>query len=101
MLEQLFKKEKWVSETPSIGIQAGNGLTLMRKQQRTKLWELDHNYQCAVIGTCLTQDEVKKLLRSVGMPVDDTSSYVVHTAIVTLVSYNDFRSKKVQSYLNN
>lgn len=43
---------------------------------------------------------MKKLLRSVGMPVDDTSSYVVHTAIVTLVSYNDFRSKKVQSYLN-
>lgn len=51
MLEQLFKKEKWLDSTPSVAKQADNSFTLQQKQQRTKLWELDHNYHCAVIGT--------------------------------------------------
>ncbi len=71
-----------------------------KAQDRTKLWQLDHNYHCAVIGTCLTMDEVRKLLRSLRVDIHGVNSYDIHTSIVTLISYNDSRSKKVQSYLN-
>lgn len=70
------------------------------KQERTKIWELDHIYHCAVIGTCLTMDEVMKLLRSFNINLKENSAYDIHTTIVTLLSYPDYRSKKVQSYLN-
>lgn len=95
MLNQLFEKEKLIGDDLFFGVETSNNFTLHRKQQRTKLWELDHNYHCAVIGTCLTLDEVKKLLRSFLISVEDTSSYDIHTVIVTIISYNDFRSKKV------
>jgi hypothetical protein len=73
---------------------------LQKKSARTKLWQFDHNYHCAVIGTCLTMTEVKKLLNSLGINCNQTSAYDIHTAIVTLIAYNDRRSKKVQNYLD-
>ncbi|MCF6204749.1 MAG: DUF2325 domain-containing protein [Methylococcaceae bacterium] len=70
------------------------------KQSRTKLWELDHIYHCAIIGTCLTMDEVRRLLRSFRLNIDNDCSYEIHTTIVTLISFKDYPSKKVQSYLD-
>lgn len=76
-------------------------MKIMRfKQTRTKLWELEHNYHCAVIGTCLTMDEVKKLLRLLHVNVSDLCAYEIHVTIVSLISYHDFGSKKVQNYLD-
>lgn len=100
MLDQLFEKEIALDKFPLSDTKLIDSINLQTKQERTKLWELDHNYHCAVIGTCLTLEEVKKLLRSFHFTVNDSSSYDIHTAIVTIISFNDFRSKKVQSYLN-
>jgi len=100
MLNQLFEKERRLDKFPVINTKSIDSFDLQIKHERTKLWELDHNYHCAVIGTCLTMDEVKKLLRSFHVSVNDSSSYDIHTAIVTIISFHDFRSKKVQSYLN-
>lgn len=100
MFNQWLEKEVTIIDDPFLEKKTSNSLALQVKQQRTKLWELDHNYHCAVIGTCLTLDEVKKLLRSFLISVENTNSYDIHTAIVTIISYNDYRSKKVQSYLN-
>lgn len=73
---------------------------LKKKPVRTKLWQLDHNYHCAVIGTCLTMAEVKKLLNSFHVDCKRINAYDIHTTIVTMIAYNDFRSKKVQNYLD-
>ncbi|MCK5829305.1 MAG: DUF2325 domain-containing protein [Methylococcales bacterium] len=75
-------------------------LLLKNKPVRTKLWKLDHNYHCAVIGTCLTLAEVKKLLHSLQIDFSQCNTYEIHTTIVTMISYNDYRSKKIQSYLD-
>ena len=71
-----------------------------KKAVRAKLWSLDYNYHCALIGTCLTLTEVKKLLHSCHINYSGWNAYVIHSTIVTMISYNDFRSKKVQSYLD-
>lgn len=71
-----------------------------KKQDKVKLWHLGHHYHCAVIGTCLTIDEVKKLLRKLHTGTNDFPAYKLHTTIVTLISENNHLSKKVQSYLD-
>lgn len=100
MLEKFFANTAETNAWPLSSVKSAEILDLNIKKERTKLWDLDHNYHCAVIGTCLTLDEVKKLLRAFGAPVKGVNSYDIHTAIVTIISYNDFRSRKVQSYLN-
>lgn len=77
-----------------------NNFFFKKKTARTKLWQLDHNYHCAVIGTCLSLKEVKNLLTSLRVDYSHSNAYDIHTLIVTMISYNDYRSKKVQSYLD-
>jgi hypothetical protein len=76
------------------------GFDSKKKSARTKLWQLDHNYHCAVIGTCLTMAEVRKLLNSLDVFCKYNNAYDLHTAIVTMIAENNFRSKKVQHYLD-
>jgi len=71
-----------------------------KKNNKISLWQLDHIYHCSIIGTCLTMEEVKKLLRQLHVGIDGASTYDVHTAIVTLIAKNNHPSKKVQSYLD-
>ncbi len=100
MLNQSFEQEIIRDEFPSGIATSFDNVEPQIQQERTKLWEFDHHYHCAIIGTCLTMDEVRKLLRSFHMDINDSCSYAIHTTIVSLIAYNDFRSKKVQSYLN-
>ncbi len=90
MQESIQIKEKFRDWLPS----------QKKKQDKVKLWHLDHNYHCAVIGTCLTLDEVKKLLRQLHIGTNGFLPYELHTTIVTLISENNRPSKKVQSYLD-
>ena len=52
MFNQWLEKEVTIIDDPFLEKKTSNSLALQVKQQRTKLWELDHNYHCAVIGTC-------------------------------------------------
>ncbi len=100
MLNKIIEKEKTNARFPFNITKSIENVKSQIKQDRTKLWELDHIYHCAVIGTCLTMTEVKKLLRSFRIDITNSNSYEIHTTIVTLISYNDFPSKKVQNYLD-
>ena len=55
----------------------------MSKPKRKKLWELNKHYHCAVIGTCLSLPELRKIgrrmrLRDLGRRTD----YQLHATIV-------------------
>ncbi|BCG63173.1 MAG: hypothetical protein methR_P0867 [Methyloprofundus sp.] len=65
-----------------------------------RLWQLDHNYHCAIIGTCLTIAEVKKLLKQLRIGTHGYSAYELHSTIVTIIADNAFPSKKVQNFLD-
>jgi hypothetical protein len=100
MLNKIIEKEKNNAGFPFNITKSLENAKQQIKQNRTKLWELDHNYHCAIIGTCLTMDEVRRLLRSCRMNIDNDCSYEIHTTIVTLISFKDYPSKKVQNYLD-
>ena len=46
------------------------GMKIERKV-RKKLWEFPHNFQCSIIGTCLTLAEARKVGRKFGVISDD------------------------------
>ncbi|PLX60647.1 hypothetical protein [Sedimenticola selenatireducens] len=51
--------------------------------RRLKLWELEHRFHCAVLGTCLTLPELHKLIRQAGIELEPKhSDYDAHTALV-------------------
>ncbi len=90
MQDIIQKKEKFLDWLPS----------QEKQQDKVKLWHLDHIYHCAIIGTCLTMDEVKKILRQLHIGINGLPPYEIHTTIVTLISENNHPSKKVQAYLD-
>lgn len=102
----MCNKHQIVNTVSSIGnyifdsVSSTKESSLKKKPARTKLWQFDHNYHCAVIGTCLTMAEVKKLLNSFQVDCKRINAYDIHTTIVTMIAHNDFRSKKVQNHLD-
>jgi ElaB/YqjD/DUF883 family membrane-anchored ribosome-binding protein len=69
-------------------------------RQRRKIWELEHNYHCAVIGTCLTLSETRKMVSHFYSDTADMSDYDFHTYAVHMISYNDKPGKKIQNFLD-
>ena len=53
------------------------------RTQRYKLWELDHSFHCAILGTCVTMTELRKALRQSGLLLDpNASDYDAHRTVV-------------------
>lgn len=69
-------------------------------RQRKKVWELEHNYHCAIIGTCLTLEETRKMVSHFYSDTADMSDYDFHTYAVHMISYNDKPGKKIQNFLD-
>jgi len=69
-------------------------------RSRRKLWEFEHNYHCAIIGTCLSISEVRNLLKRFQIKVSEFSDYDIHTIAVTMIENNDSRTKKINNHLD-
>lgn len=101
---EIRKKTKY--STQKVKIMSGftksiENIRTQNSPERTKLWQLDHDYHCSLIGTCLSLEEVRRLMRPFySENIDTAHPYELHTAIVTMISYSDYRSKKIQNYLN-
>ena len=69
---------------------------------RKKLWELPHNFQCSIIGTCLTLEEARKIGRKFGAVCDDPSQLdaTIHTFIVREAGSKNMISIHVDRFLN-
>ena len=54
------------------------------RKTRKKLWEFPHNFQCYIVGTCLTLAEARKVGRKFGATSDDPTQLdaAVHSFIV-------------------
>lgn len=70
-------------------------------KQRRKIWELEHNYHCAVIGTCLTLLETRKLVSHFVQNTTNMSDYDFHTHAVHMISQNSKPGKKIQNVLDS
>lgn len=63
-----------------------NAGSLKVKTTRRKLWEIDERWMCAVIGTCLGVDELRKIAAEAKLRFPDgaPSDYQLHGALVQL-----------------
>jgi len=64
-----------------------------------KLWELSNHYHCPVIGTCLSVEELRKLVRQCGVEVEDDSDYALHSLFVSHASEANLLSRSAQKHL--
>ncbi len=74
----------------------------LERKTRKKLWEFPHNFQCSIIGTCLTLAEARKVGLKFGVTSDDPTQLdvAVHSFIVREASKQGLVSKHVCNLLN-
>jgi hypothetical protein len=73
----------------------------MKGTGRKKLWELEHCYHCAIIGTCLTLEELRKLHPKVwGTCEGRVTDYQVHVRFVAAAGEPCLASRLVQRRLD-
>jgi len=72
------------------------------RKTRKKLWEFPHNFQCSIVGTCLTLTEARKVGRKFGVTSDDPTQLdtAVHSFIVREASKQGLVSTHVCNLLN-
>ena len=74
----------------------------LERKTRKKLWEFPHNFQCSIVGTCLTLAEARKVGRKFGVTSDDPTQLdaAVHSFIVREASKQGLVSTHVCNLLN-
>ncbi len=76
-------------------------LLINRQTQRTKLNQLATHFHCSVIGTCLTLDELRKMVRQLKLSIKSTSSdHDLHSVFVNIASESSYTNRRLQKYLD-
>lgn len=85
----------------SVTVKRDDGM-MMGIKSRKKLWEFPHNFQCSIIGTCLTLGEARKIGRKFGVTSDDPTQLdaTIHSFIVRESSKKGLVSTHVCNLLN-
>ncbi len=67
---------------------------------KRRLWE-QADFQCSIIGTCLSLSELKRIIRRLAMPLDQNlSEFVIHATFVNLCKHAGREAKAVEKLLN-
>jgi hypothetical protein len=76
-------------------------LTEAASKKRLKLWDLKPHLHCAMLGTCLTMAEVRKLVRQSGIAIPANSSdHVLHSSLVNAAGSNNRAAKNLHKFLD-
>ena len=71
-----------------------------RPLHRKKIWEIDECFKCALIGTCLSRNELRKLgkekIYAVELCSDD---YLLHSNFIAIAGRQDQQGKALHKYL--
>ena len=68
---------------------------------RTKLWELHPRFHCPVLGTCLSIDELNKVMRQSGASLKSrVTDYELHVTLVTQAQERSLVTKNLQKTLD-
>ena len=73
-----------------------------RATKQKKLWEIDRNMMCSVIGTCLSMEEARRIGRRFGAKCDDETQIdsVIHAMLVRDCQEQNIISTQVNKFLN-
>lgn len=68
--------------------------------RRRKLWELPHAFHCALIGTCLSVPEMRKLAPHSGYDASKMTDYSLHTVVVGYCESRSALTEAIQRFLD-
>ena len=73
-----------------------------RATKQKKLWEIDRNMMCSVIGTCLSMEEARRIGNRFGAKCDDETQIdsVIHAMLVRDCQEQNIISTHVNKFLN-
>jgi hypothetical protein len=84
-----------MNESQELSKECPQQLDIPARQQRRKLWELDGRMHCPVIGTCLSIEDLKRVMRQSGIVMKaKASDFDYH---VTLVHASDKKSRAAKN----
>ncbi len=69
-------------------------------QRRTKIWEFHGNLHCSIIGTCLSTDELRHVLRKLEIVSPGSTDHELHAAAVSLAGRHDKAAKLLHKALD-
>lgn len=68
--------------------------------KRKKLWEIDESFKCALIGSCLSRTELRKLSREKVYAIEPgCNDYQLHAQFIRIAGRHDLRGKALHKYL--
>ena len=69
--------------------------------RRTKIWEFSTNLHCSIIGTCLSTNELRQVLRKFGLAWDSCTDHDLHAVAVSLASRRDDAARQLNKVLDH
>ena len=69
--------------------------------RRRRIWDLDGTFHCSIIGTCLSSDELRRLLRKLDLAPADATDHDLHGRGVGLAGRDDHRGKLLNKALDD
>jgi hypothetical protein len=78
--------------------------TLVKREvaaRRTKIWEFNTNLHCSIIGTCLSNAELRQVLKKFGLASQDCTDHELHGIAVTLAGRHDEAAKQLHKALDH
>lgn len=79
---------------------APTGETVQPAKSRSRIWELQENLHCSVIGTCLSCAELRRVLGKLGLAPPGASDHDLHAEGVRLAGRHDRASKLLNKALD-
>ena len=68
--------------------------------RRRRIWELGGTVHCSIIGTCLSTDELRRLLRKLGFEAPGATDHALHSTAVGLAGQQDIAGKLLNKALD-
>ena len=68
--------------------------------RRSKIWDLNRNFHCSIIGTCLSTGELRHILIKAGLATDGATDQQLHGQGVLLAAQRDAAGKLLNKALD-
>src|SRR5262249_39575524 len=68
--------------------------------RRTKIWEVNTNLHCSILGTCLSTSELRQILKKCGLIAPDSTDHDLHGTAVGLAGRHDKPAKLLNKALD-
>ena len=69
--------------------------------QLKRIWEIQNNFKCPVLGSCLTIEEHKRILKKTGHKIKKIKAHEVHRAVMGYMNDENQVSIKIDRYLSH